>query len=206
MNWELQLAAALGPGDESLLSAAREVRERRESGRYGPALAILWDLLLKARAQGSQERVAFVYVHMGKVYGNWMAHVAFRYFRDALDLAREAGIPQVELVSRHAIAGLYRAWNEPEKALPHLEKSLEVARASSGLWCRRDVLVDLIECLEAVGETRRRRELVELRDRIDAELLESLWGEAPDGVEPAPEEGVAETPRGRRRPAGGGTR
>ncbi len=180
MNWELQLAAALTVEEGHLLAEAKRARELRVEARYGAALKILWRLLLKVTRQRCDRHRAFLLIHMGKVYQHWMIDVAFKFFRDARDLSRDAAFIRGEMVAESAIAELYLLWKEPARALIHFEQSLVLAEECAGLWWQRDVLVEVVSCLRTLGHTARAEDLSNRLDHLDAEIMAELWGE-PEG-------------------------
>lgn len=191
MNWELQLSAALRPGEADLLGAAKQARELVERGRYGSALQVLWKLLLPASRGKSPRRRAFLMLHMGHIYRRWMIEVAFKLFRDARELARRTDFARGEMVAEASLGLLYLDWNAPERALPHFERCLELAESCAGAWWRRDVLVEVVGCLTSLGRTEAARESRERIERLDAEILRDLWGGDEDGS------GAASPPRER---------
>jgi tetratricopeptide (TPR) repeat protein len=177
LNWQLQLAATLAPGESDLLAGAQRARELAGEGRYGAALEVLWKHLVSATRRREFRPRAFLLLHMGHVYRRWMIEVAFKFFRDARDLSRRSGFRRGEMVADASLGLLYRDWNAPEKALPRFERCLGLAEECAGAWWRRDVLVEIVECLVALGETERATAERRRIDRLDAEILADLWSE-----------------------------
>lgn len=180
MNWELQLAAAMTVEDRELLDCAKEALELSGRSRYGAALKILWRPLLVATRNDRHRHRAFLLIHMGKVYRNWMIDVAFKFFRDARDLCRSTAFERGEMVAESAIGELYLQWNEPARAIVNFRRSLTLAEECAGQWCQRDVLVQVVTCLESLGQFDEAVVLRRKLDRVDRELMAELWGE-PEG-------------------------
>jgi hypothetical protein len=178
LNWELQLATAMGYEDEEFLSGAREAREHCRGYRFGTAMGILWSLLLEARRSDSPRRIVFALLHMGKVYENWMYDVAFKFFREALEKARKVDFGPGEMVALDALGRLYRTWREPDRALPCFERCLDLARRFAGPSCQREVVLVLIECHEACGNDRERCALAKELRLLDEVVGSSDWEDA----------------------------
>jgi tetratricopeptide (TPR) repeat protein len=176
VNWEIQLAAAMAPDERHLLSEARRARDLAGQSRHGAALEKLWALLLAVSRHGSARQRAFLWLHMGHVYRHWMIDVAFKFFRDARRLSRESGFVHGEMVAESSLGQLYIDWKDPERALPHFERCLVLAGECAGIWWQRDVLVEVITCLESLGRTDRARAERGRLALLDAELLDDLWG------------------------------
>ena len=176
MNWEYQLAAAMTAGEKHLLAGARRARELAARSQYGAALKQLWGHLLVVTRRGSPRQRAFLLLHMGHVYRHWMIEVAFKFFRDARRLSRESAFVQGEMVAESSLGQLYLDWKDAEAALPHFERCLVIAGECAGVWWQRDVLVEVIGCLESLGLNERARVERERLTRLDAELLADLWG------------------------------
>jgi hypothetical protein len=174
-NWELQLADAMAHEDEPLLAAAREARERARRQQVGAALEILWTRLVSVPRRDGRRR-AFLLLHMGHVYRQWMIEVAFRFFRDARQLACEADFMRGEMVAECSLGRLYLDWGEPERALGSFERGLALARACAGRWWQRNVLEQVVGCLEALGRTTGARVRRRRLEQMDVELAAELWG------------------------------
>lgn len=196
-NWELQLATDLSPGEEPLLAAAQRARDLTRRGRHGSALEALWGLLIPASRKRFGRRRAFLLVHMGHVYRHWLIDVAFRFFREARDIAREEDLVRSEMVAECSIARLYLDWKERERALVHLERGLALAKTCSGRWWQRSVLAEVVDVLESLGHVERAKRRRRMLERLDAELAEELWGRdrepddrPADAAHPSPPEGA----------------
>jgi hypothetical protein len=183
MNWELQLAAAMTVEDDRLIAGAKRARELARLHRHGAALKVLWDLLVTVPRRNRGRSRAFLLIHMGHVYRRWIIDVAFRFFRDARDLSREAGFLPGEMVAECSLGQLYLDWKEHERALVRFERCLRLSRTCAGLWWQRNVLAEVVACLHALGRTERTRALLERLARMDVELQEDLWGR-PEGRSP----------------------
>jgi hypothetical protein len=84
------------------------------------------------------------------------------------------------MVAESAIGEIYFQRNEPQRAIEYFRRCLVLAGACAGLWCRRDVLAQVIRCTEDLGRGEAARRLRTRLDRIDREILAQLWGE-PEG-------------------------
>ncbi len=175
VNWERELAAALEGEDEALVHDAERAWDLCLDSRYGAALGILWDLLQLARQGGSPRKRAFVFLHMGEVYRNWMYDVAFKFFREALREARADGFRAGEMVACAAIAGLYRGWREPDRALPWCRRCHRLAEECADPACRREALLELIECLRACGDHCRSAEMEKRLRELDRAIGTDWW-------------------------------
>ena len=150
MNWETQLAESVQA--EALVPRALEARNLCRQKAYGRALEILWGMLRSARREASPEREAFVLIHIGKVYRNWIWDIALKFFDDGLAVARGCGFTRGELIAHNAIGELHYAWGNYDRALEHYELSLGLADAMSDRPAKRDILLEMVECYGERGE------------------------------------------------------
>ena len=169
MNWVPQLVSH---GDEKIKALGPDALKARalcRQHRYGKALGILWQILRDARGSGSREREAFVLIHIGKVYRNWIWDIALKFFRDGLAAAETCGFKRGEMVANNAIGELYYAWGKQDKALEYYSKSLNAANELGDSSCQRDILLDMVDCYEERGEFKQCDELVHEALRLDEE-------------------------------------
>jgi len=152
MNWVPQLISG---GDEKIKALGPEALKARalcRQRKYGKALGILWQMLRVARGSGSRQHEAFVLIHIGKVYRNWIWDIALKFFRDGLAAAEACGFTRGEMVANSAIGELYYAWGKQDKALEYYTRSLDAANELGDQSCRRDILLDMVDCYEERGE------------------------------------------------------
>ena len=119
MNWIPQLVTG---GDDKIVALVPEALEARglcRQKQYGRALGILWQMLRLARRSDSKEREAFVLIHIGKVYRNWIWDIALKFFRDGLAAAQGCGFKRGEMIANNAIGELYYAWGKQDEALKY---------------------------------------------------------------------------------------
>ena len=170
MNWEHQLAVDIYDREEALLPNALKARNLCRQNRYGEAMEVLWDALRGARRSDSKKQEAFVLIHIGKVYRNWIWDIALKFYRDGLAVARSCGFKRGEMIAYDAIGELYYAWGKQEDALAYYGKSLEIACDLKCSPCRRDIILDMIDAYEACGEIDRCEELLQEAIRLDEEM------------------------------------
>jgi tetratricopeptide (TPR) repeat protein len=170
MNWERKLAEAIAPDPRALLPRALEARNLCRQKRYGQALEVLWQMLRAARDEVSPQREAFVLIHIGKVYRNWIWDAALKFFRDGRELSRQCGFTRGELIAESALGELYYAWGKQDRALAHYRRSLELAEGLEDAGSRRDILMDMIDCYEARGELETCDQLLAEAARLDEAL------------------------------------
>ena len=170
MNWECQLAEAVEDRTEAFVPQALEARNLCRQKKYGKALEVLWGMLRAARGVESMEQEAFVLIHIGKVYRNWMWDVALKYFRDGLALAKACGFKRGEMIANNAIGELYYAWGRPDRSLDHYKRSLETAGELGETASQRDILLDMVECYGEQGEFETCDQLLAEAGRLDAAM------------------------------------
>jgi len=169
MNWVPQL---VNGGDEKIKAMGPEALKARalcRQRKYGKALGILWQMLRVARGSESRQHEAFVLIHIGKVYRNWIWDIALKFFRDGLAAAEACGFTRGEMVANNAIGELYYAWGKQDKALEYYTKSLNAANELGDQSCQRDILLDMVDCYEERGEFKQCDELVHEALRLDEE-------------------------------------
>jgi tetratricopeptide (TPR) repeat protein len=170
MNWIPQLVTG---GDDKIVALVPEALEARglcRQKQYGRALGILWQMLRLARRSDSKEREAFVLIHIGKVYRNWIWDIALKFFRDGLAAAQGCGFKRGEMIANNAIGELYYAWGKQDEALKYYTRSLHAAHELGDPSCQREILLDMVDCYEEQGEFERCDELVREALRLDEEL------------------------------------
>ena len=172
MNWTPQLVDSEDAGMEALVPEAHKARGLCRRKQYGKALGVLWEMLRSARSSRSREREAFVLIHIGKVYRNWIWDIALKFFRDGLAAAEACGYERGVMVANNAIGELYYAWGKQDMALDYFTRSLEAASELDDQSSQRDILLDMIDCYEERGEFQRCDELVREALRLDEALGE----------------------------------
>lgn len=178
MNWEAQLAISMQPEGESVVPQALQARNLCRQKAYGKALEVLWGMLRAARQDGSPQREAFVLIHIGKVYRNWIWDVALKFFTDGLAVAQRCGFTRGEMIAHNAIGELYYAWGDYDRALTHYRLSLGLADTISDLAGKRDILLDMVECYGERGEFDTCDQLLDEAMRLDA--VNGVGSLAPD--------------------------
>jgi len=168
MNWEAQLALSMQTEAEPVVPKALEARNLCRQKAYGKALEVLWGMLRAARQAGSAHREAFVLIHIGKVYRNWIWDVALKFFKDGLAVARDCGFTRGEMTACNAIGELYYAWGDYDRALDFYRQSLGLADTISDLPVKRDILLDMVECYGERGEFDTCDQLLDEAMRLDA--------------------------------------
>lgn len=170
MNWESQLARAVGRSDDSLAPVALRARNLCRQKKYGEALEVFWGILLDARRSDLKHHEAFALIHIGKVYRNWIWDAALKFFKDGLEVSKSCNFKRGEMIAYNAMGELYYAWGYQDKALEYYQKSLETACRLEDASCRRDVLLDMVECYAERGEFELCDELLNEAVEIDEEL------------------------------------
>lgn len=169
MNWVPQLVSSRDEKIKALVPEALKARGLCRQRQYGKALGILWQMLQVARGADSREREAFVLIHIGKVYRNWIWDVALKFFRDGLAAAEACGFKRGEMVANNAIGELYYAWGKQDKALEYYTRSLDAANELGDQSCQRDIMLDMVDCYAERGEFEQCDGLVHEALRLDEE-------------------------------------
>ena len=170
MNWEQQLVVGIQDQEKALLPNALRARNLCRQNKYGEAMEVLWDSLRDARRSDSQKQEAFVLIHIGKVYRNWIWDIALKFYQDGLTVAQSCGFRRGEMIAFDAIGELYYAWGKQEDALAYYRKSLEIACDIEDPSCQRDILLDMIDSYEEWGEIDRCEELLQEAIQLDEEM------------------------------------
>lgn len=173
MNWAIPLEVGFPNPAPELMDLAKEARELSDTGRYGAALEILWNLLIPARRAGDEARQAFLYIHMGHVYRHWMWDVAKKFYGEGMNAARSCGYTMAELVACCSMGELFQAWGEPQRAMGQFERSLELALAEGDAAIQHLVLLEMAACCKAKGERAREEALLRRAEAILEELTKA---------------------------------
>ena len=168
MNWECQLAG--GEQDKEWLSDIRMAYSLCRQNKDGEALEILLNALKEVRRSGSKKREAFILIHIGKVYQKWITDIALKFYLEGLFVARSCEFKRAEMIAFNAIGELYYAEGKQNEAMNYYRKSLNAACDLEDPSCRRDILLDMIDCYEARGEIDRCEELLQEAIRLDEDM------------------------------------
>lgn len=170
MNWECKLAEAIPEEQSALGPKALEARNLCRQKKYGRALEVLWGMLRNARRTDSREREAFVLIHIGKVYRNWIWNLSLKFFKDGLRVAQDSGFKRGEMIAYNAMGELYYNWGKNEDALTCYQRSLDTASALHDASCQRDIILDMVDCYEAQGAFETCDQLLQEAVRLDEDL------------------------------------
>ena len=170
MNWEQQLVVGIQDQGKALMPNALRARNLCRQNKYGEAMEVLWHSLRDARRSDSPKQEAFVLIHIGKVYRNWIWDIALKFYRDGLAVAQSCDFKRGEMIAYDAIGELNYAWGKQEEALAYYRKSLEIACDLGDPSCQRDILLDMIDSYEEWGEIDRCEELLQEAIRLDEEM------------------------------------
>lgn len=172
MNWERPLTTFLESNHPSFMPGATLARDLCRQKKYGQALEVLWKMLRTARSAGSKEQEAFVLIHMGNVYRNWIPEVALKFYQDGLAAARSCSFKPGQMAAHNAMGQLHYVLGEPDKALEHYKLSLQSACDTRDRISERDILLDMVNCYDEQGDLERCDELLRMAQHLEEAIDE----------------------------------
>jgi tetratricopeptide (TPR) repeat protein len=170
MDWTLDLNPAIDREAVQFVRDTLEARVKAESGQYGEAARILWELLIELRHRKDKQRECITMVHMGKVYRALRWSIAVSLFEDALELAEDLGFTLGKLLALVELGEIKCHWGQFEESLDLFEKALTLLE-DDDLVRRRIVLLDIVIAHEGLDDLKRCVELLKKVLEID-KLLE----------------------------------
>jgi len=161
MHWAIDFVSDVKKADVSLMRETLEAKLKADSGQYGEAARILWELLLMVRHAKRRRWECITMIHMGKVYKAIRWRIAVQLFEEALELSEQIGMDRARLMALAELGEMECTWGHFTEALELFERASELLDPAD-LETRRSLLLvrvlaheglnSLDTCTEMLGE------------------------------------------------------
>ncbi len=160
MDWSVDLTSSVDKGELKLIRETLEAKLKAETGQYGEAARILWELLVQLRHDKNRKWECITMVHMGKVYRALRWSIAVSLFEDALELADELSFDEAKMMALAELGEMKCHWGQFEDSLDLLSKALDLV-SEGDIASRRHVLLDMVMAYEGLDDMDQCRKLLE---------------------------------------------
>jgi len=169
MEWAVDFLSSVDKEDVRIIRDTLEAKLKAESGQYGEAARILWELLVQVRHAKRKKWECITMVHMGKVYRALRWRIAEQLFEDCLQLAESIQFDHAKMMCMAELGEMKCQWGQFEEALDLFGK----ARAMLDKTDReslRMLMLNTVVAYEGLDELERCRSLLEEVISIDREI------------------------------------
>jgi tetratricopeptide (TPR) repeat protein len=174
MDWSVELSSSVDKEELKWVRETLEAKLKAESGQYGEAARILWELLVQIRHTKNSRWECLTMIHMGKVYRALRWSIAVSLFEDALELAEAVSYWEGKLLCFGELGEMKCQWGQFEDSLELLRKALSLVQEGE-LATRRLVLLDMVMAYEGLDDLTQCRcllqEVIEIDRVIGSEEL-----------------------------------
>lgn len=169
MDWDVNFVASPDKEDVRIIRDTLEARLKADSGQYGEAARMLWELLIQMRHVHNRRWECITLAHMGKVYRVLRWSIAVQLFEEVLELADAIGFDQAKMIALAELGEMKCSWGQLQESLDLFFKALDLVQ-DGDLERRREILLDMVLAYEGLDELQRCRELLEEILEIDQRL------------------------------------
>jgi len=169
MEWAVEFLSTVNKEDVRNIRDTLEAKLKAESGQYGEAARILWELLVQVRHAKRRKWECITMVHMGKVYRALRWRIAEQLFEDALPLAESLDFTQARVMCLAELGEMKCQWGQFDEALDLFGKAqamLDPADQES----LRMLMLNTVVAYEGLDELERCRDLLKEVLAIDREI------------------------------------
>jgi tetratricopeptide (TPR) repeat protein len=160
MEWTVDFAPAVDKTQVKLIRDTLEAKLQAETGNYGEAARILWELLVELRHAGERHWECVTMIHLGNVYRALRWSIAQALLEDALKLARSLKFSLAKMMALTQLGEMHCHWGKFRESLVLFEEALETPEAELPNQ-QRLILLDMAVAYEGLDEITAARELVE---------------------------------------------
>ncbi len=169
MQWAIDFVSDVSKADVDLMRETLDAKLKADSGQYGEAARMLWELLLIVRGAKRRRWECITMIHMGKVYKALRWRIALQLFEEALELSEEIGMDQARLLALAELGEMECTWGHFKEALELFDRAVALLDPAD-LETRRSLLLDRTLAHEGLNELDRCAALLHEAIELDAEL------------------------------------
>jgi len=159
MDWAVDFISSVEKDDVRIIRDTLEAKLKAESGQYGEAARILWELLVQMRHGRKQQWECITMVHMGKVYRALRWRIAEQLFEDALQLAESIGFVKAKVMCLAELGEMKCQWGQFDEALDLFSRSLALVDEAD-MEARRLLMLDTVVAYEGLDDLERCRDIL----------------------------------------------
>lgn len=169
MEWAVDFLPSVGNDDVRLIRDTLEAKLKAESGQYGEAARILWEILVQVRHAKNRRWECITMVHMGKVYRALRWSIAVQLFEDCLELAESIRFDRAKAMCLAELGEMKCHWGQFEESLDLFDKALSLVEEGD-LESRRMIILNKVVAYEGLDDLERCRELLQQALDIDRKI------------------------------------
>jgi len=166
MDWDVDFLPSLEKEDVKYIRETLEAKLKAESGQYGEAARILWELLIQLRHEKKQRWEYITMVHMGIVYRALRWNISVSLFEEVLELAERIDFPKARMIALAELGEMQCQWGKFDESLDLLNKAHDLLEPGDQRN-RRTILLDMVIAHEGLDDLARCVELLEQVVAID---------------------------------------
>ncbi len=140
MHWAIDFVSDVEKADVELMRETLDAKLKADSGQYGEAARILWELLLMVRHAKRRRWECITMIHMGKVYKAIRWRISVQLFEEALELSEKIGMERARLFALAELGEMECTWGHFTEALELFERALDILDPAD-LETRRSLLL-----------------------------------------------------------------
>jgi tetratricopeptide (TPR) repeat protein len=182
MEWALEFVPTVDKENAKYIRETMEAKAKADTGQYGEAARILWELLIQVRHVGNRHWECMTTVHMGKVYRALRWTIAVNLLEDAIELADRLAFDLAKMMALAELGELKCQWGQFTESIELLSKALSL-NDEDNLENRRHILLDMAVAYEGLDDIDRCRELLEEIVGIDRQIQSQDLHEDMDHLE-----------------------
>lgn len=169
MEWAVDFLPSVGNDDVRLIRDTLEAKLKAESGQYGEAARILWEILVQVRHAKNRRWECITMVHMGKVYRALRWSIAVQLFEDCLELADSIEFDRAKAMCLAELGEMKCHWGQFDESLELFDKALSLVDEGD-LESRRMIILNKVVAYEGLDDLERCRELLDQALDIDRKI------------------------------------
>lgn len=170
MDWAIDFVSDVSKADVELMRETLDAKLKADSGQYGEAARILWELLLMVRHDKRHRWECITMIHMGKVYKALRWRIAVQLFEEALELSEKIGMERATLMALAELGEMECTWGHFTEALELFDRAVALLDPAD-LETRRSLLLDRTLAHEGLNELEQcavlLHEVLALDDELD---------------------------------------
>jgi tetratricopeptide (TPR) repeat protein len=169
MDWAVDFLSSVDKEDVRIIRDTLEAKLKAESGQYGEAARILWEILVQVRHAKKRDWECITMVHMGKVYRALRWRIAEQLFEDALELAETMQLDRAKVMCLAELGEMKCHWGQFDEALDLFTRALDLVDAEE-MESKRLLMLDMVVAYEGLDDLERCREILDEVIVIDKKI------------------------------------
>ncbi|NOZ87628.1 MAG: hypothetical protein GXP49_15495 [Deltaproteobacteria bacterium] len=169
MDWSVDFIDDASKENLKLVRDTLDAKHNAESGNYGDAARILWEIIIEARHSKNKKWECMTMVHMGKVYRVLRWSIAVKLLEEAVELASAIGFTKARMMALNDLGEMHCSWGQLQSSIKYLEESLSLVDKEDK-ESMRAVLLNLVVANEGLGNYAKCKEYLARIISLDREI------------------------------------